>query len=412
MSMYNDYSFFVDAIHPSALLQYQSGKVTTQRQFRMQCRYAEEFALRQIGKFWVGSGGDFDAYPLPVLPVPFPFDGLDEQPRGYGRMNLVASGFSITPISVCCFNNNAVRVDGIADPADIDSLERYFKSSPEDVEDPWEPEDVDSANEDCECTVTISYEENPCDCCGYETNSLSENYGEWVTHESLLENTCISVERNPAYEMFTLPNGGLIWEGLPGSTEEELDARRLKSDSYAYKIIPKADIIVHWHNVPVAALCAIESHLTLFRGTVNDTNWGDVLFCDQATASEEPPTPCGCGKYEPETILFVDWQEDRSKRTDAFGGSYLSSGTTQNNMNTTTLKLFLKQKRITKPTTASYSDSDDCIDDNDEAYGWNHLFLDRKDPAEIDEWMRVVVEATGEPLFTPKSFTNLMKPII
>ncbi len=394
MSMYNDYDFDVIAVDPSGFLNYQSGKASSSLKFKMSCEHAEEFALRQMGKFWTA------AAPSPVLPVPFPFDNLTDQPRGYGRMNLVATGFSIEPLSAACFGNNlsAVRAP-VGDPADIDTMALYFD----------EGEGAD--NSCCECVVTLTYEENPCDCCGYDQNVLSETYREWVAHDDILPGTCISVERNPAYEMLTLPNGNLVWQDLPSSTEDEQRARQLKPDSYAYKIIPKADIIVSWHNVPVRNICAIENHLREFRGKVNSTAWGDVLQCDAAPVNE---AACGCGQYEPETIMFIDYQEDRSKRTDAFGGNFLVAGDPAHNMNTTTLKLIFKQKRIETPNSATYSDSNGCPDDNDEAYGWNHLFFDRNTEDDSPgEWMRVAVDnATEDPLFPLRSFNTIFYPLL
>jgi hypothetical protein len=212
--------------------------------------------------------------------------------------------------------------------------------------------------------------------------------------------------------MLTLPNGNLVWRDLPKDTPEEQAARQLKADSYAYKIIPKADIIVNWHNVPVRNLCAIENHLREFRGSVNSQAWGDILNCDAPPTDE---AACGCGQYEPETIMFIDFQEDRSQRTDAFGGFSTSGNFGQKNMNTTTLKLIFKQKRIAKETpTASYSDSDDCPDDNDEAYGWNHLFFDRNTEDDSPgEWMRVSVDnATEDPLFPLKNFVDIFYPVL
>jgi hypothetical protein len=392
--MYNDYDFDVIAVDPSGFLNYQSGKASSSLKFKMSCEHAEEFALRQMGKFWTA------AAPSPVLPVPFPFDNLTDQPRGYGRMNLVATGFSIEPLSAACFGNNlsAVRAP-VGDPADIDTMALYFD----------EGEGAD--NSCCECVVTLTYEENPCDCCGYDQNVLSETYREWVAHDDILPGTCISVERNPAYEMLTLPNGNLVWQDLPSSTEDEQRARQLKPDSYAYKIIPKADIIVSWHNVPVRNICAIENHLREFRGKVNSTAWGDVLQCDAAPVNE---AACGCGQYEPETIMFIDYQEDRSKRTDAFGGNFLVAGDPAHNMNTTTLKLIFKQKRIETPNSATYSDSNGCPDDNDEAYGWNHLFFDRNTEDDSPgEWMRVAVDnATEDPLFPLRSFNTIFYPLL
>jgi hypothetical protein len=398
MSTYNDYEFDVLEVHPSGLLSYQSGKVTTSRKFKMSCEHAEEFVLRQFGKFW--SAGT----PSPVLPVPFPFDWSNGQPKKYGRMNLVASSFSIEPLSAACFGNNLIgdRVP-VGDPADIGQMAMYFEPTPSDPD----PADPPVDNSCCECIVTISYEENPCDCCGYDPADR-----DWVVDQYILPGTCLSVERNPAYEMVTIPSANLVWADMPSSTEADQVRRQLRSDSYAYRIIPKADIIVSWHNVPVRNLCAIENHLRDFRGAVNDQSWGDVLQCDAAPTDS---AACGCGQYEPETILFVDFQEDRSKRTDAFGGNYLIASDTANNMNTTTLKLIFKQKRVERLTpTASYSDSDDCPDDNDEAYGWNHLMFDRdSDDTFGAEWMRVAVDnATEDPLFPIKNFVDIFYPVL
>jgi hypothetical protein len=398
MSMYNGYDFPVEEMLPSIMPSYSSGRVTASRTFSVPCIHAEEFCLRMIGKYY-----DPDAVSaIPQIAAPYPFDNLGV--LGWGQVNLVASSFAIEPLSECVFRNDYV-VDGdeetkhtlIVDPTAI--LQQAHHWIPE-VSLPFEDDNTGYL-----CKVTISYSENPCDCVFFNNSTK-----EWEAHSDVLPGTCLYVERNPSYEMFTLPNGGLVWEDLPSSTEQEQAARRLKADSYAYKIIPKADIIVHWNNVPVRHLCAIENHLKRFRGTVNDLAWGEVLFCD---ADAVNPTACGCGQYEPETIMFIDFQEDRAQKTDAFGGFARPEELFRSrNMNTTTLKLVFKQKRIEKPTSASYSDSDECPDDNDEAYGWNHLFLDREGVADAGEWMRVIVEATGNPLFELKSFSDIFYPVL
>jgi hypothetical protein len=389
MSMYNDYEFDVLEVHPSGLLSYQSGKVTTSRKFKMSCEHAEEFALRQFGKFW--SAGT----PLPVLPIPFPFDWTDGQVRKHGRMNLVASSFSIEPLSAACFGNNLPdERTPIGDPANIDQMALYFKVTPAN------PEEVQPNNSCCECIVTISYEENPCDCCGYDPDAH-----EWVVDDYILPGTCLSVERNPAYEMVTLPSANLVWRDMPRDTPEQQRARQLRADSYAYKIIPKADLIVSWHNVPVNAICAIESHLREFRGKVNETAWGSVMSCDAYTELESGFGGVVCEQYDPETIMFVDYQEDRSRRTDAFGGNYLIASDTANNMNTTTLKLIFKQKRVERTTAPT-------VDDPYLSYGWNHLFFDRNTEDESPgEWMRVGVDnETQDAIFPPMDFSDIFYP--
>jgi hypothetical protein len=167
-------------------------------------------------------------------------------------------------------------------------------------------------------------------------------------------------------------------------------------------VIPKADIIVHWHNVPINRLCQVETHLMQFRGCVNADTFGEVFTCDYIDP-DSGPEGVGCSEYESETLLFVDWQEDRSKRTDAFGGMRI--GDQYDNRNTTTLKLFFKQKRVVEPANESNSRSDDDVE---RIYGWNHLFLDRETGDDV--WVRVLVESTGLPLFPLTAFAFIMYP--
>lgn len=390
MSHYNEYTFDVkEVIFPEGAPQFQSGHATAARKFVMSCENAEEFVLRMLGKFYMIITPSL----TPYLPAPYPFDETGD--RTFGKFNLVARSFKIDPISACTFityyldlETDEVEKEYIKDPTDIDQMGRWFFGDRVPGID-----DSESA-----CFVTIGYEENPCDCIYYDPGE-----GDWIQPANVLQNTCLSAERNPAYEMFTLPNGGLVWEGITGS-----DAQ-LKADSYAYKVIPKADIIVHWHNVPVNKLCQIQGHLAKYRGCVNNALWGSILSCDN-DSSYPPEDECdedanGCRQYEPETILFIDWQEDRSQRTDAFGG--IRNIGQQDNRNTTTLKLNFKQKRVYVPAdlTDAYTENDVCV-----IAGWNHLFLDRTNGPDV--WKRVLVESTGDPIFTLKSFTDIFNPTL
>jgi len=400
MSMYTDYDFPVEEMLPSIMPSFSSGKVTATRTFSVPCIHAEEFVLRMIGKFYDFEETSF----IPQIPAPYPFDSTGA--LGYGQINLIASSFSIEALTECVFRNeHHILPDEVTEHTLITDPTAILQQAHH-----WIPEislPVDDDNNSYLCKVTISYSENPCDCLAFNNTTKL-----WEVNEFVLPGTCLSVERNPSYEMLTLPNGNLVWRDLPKDTPEEQAARQLKSDSYAYKIIPKADIIVNWHNVPIRNLCAIENHLREFRGSVNSQAWGDILNCDAPPTDE---AACGCGQYEPETIMFIDFQEDRSQRTDAFGGFSTSGNFGQKNMNTTTLKLIFKQKRIEKETpTASYSDSDDCPDDNDEAYGWNHLFFDRNTEDDSPgEWMRVSVDnATEDPLFPLKNFVDIFYPVL
>jgi len=392
MSHYNEYEFDVkEVMFQEGLPQFSSGHVSATRKFVMSCANAEEFALRMMGKFY----STLVAL-TPYLPAPYPFDETGD--LGYGQFNLVAKSFSMQALSACTFQMyyvadgyDTIETEYVRDPAEIEQMGKYF--------DEGRSAEAIAENSESVCVVTIQYEENPCDCIQFDTTT-----GEWISPEGVLLRTCISFERNPAYEMFTLPNGGLIWEGIP------IDDAALKPDSYAYKVIPKADIIVHWHNVPVNRLCQIETHLAKYRGQVNDADWGSVLSCDYVNPDYTPNAyadACAedipCKEYEPETILFVDWQEDRSQRTDAFGG--MRNIGQLDNRNTTTLKLNFKQKRIYIPAnlTDAYTENDACV-----VAGWNHLFLDREKG--LDVWLRVLVAATGDPIFPLKSFTNIFNP--
>lgn len=370
MTIYNDYYYEVKAIHPSGLVSFESGKAKSTRRFKVPCEYSEDFALRQIGKLYIP--GDTAS-----LPAPFPFSGSN---KPYGQMHLVASSFNIEPLCVGCFNVRYETEDSdtppIEDPVSQYQMERYWHRYPDGLDD-----------SECSCIVTIGYEENPCDCASWD-----EEAEEWVVAAGILPNTCISSERNPSYELFTLPNAPLVWSDLPPG-----ENRRLKSDSYAYKVIPKADIIVSWHNVPVNKLGQIETHLREFRGKVNEHDFGEDLFCDYVSSSESP----GVIPYEPETIMFIDFQEDRSKRTDAFGG--MRVGFSQaDNTNTTTLKLNFKQKRITQVSGSGSGSSEEIV-------GWNYLFRDT-DSGTSGVWARVQVEATSEDLFELKDFTTILYP--
>lgn len=385
MSMYNDLDFTVEPIEPSGLISYQSNHATSQRVFKVLAEYAEEFALRVLGKYYKASEGYFS----PILPAPFPMN--DGASARFGRITMVATGFNIEPLSKCCFQLATVGEESgdfssvISDPTDFDQMERYFGRH------------EGSDNSDCFSKVTIFYEENPCDCCFWNSTTKS-----WESHSEILPNTCISTERNPAYEMFTLPNAALVWKNVLDGQGQQV---QLKADSYAYKIIPKSDIIVHWHNVPVLYLCQIESHLRDFRGKVNQEEWGESILCNWNDITNSPSDDrIDCEYYEPETILFIDFQEDRSKRTDAFGGNIVDV-----NMNTTTLKLHFKQKRVEMEFGASGSDVSVSDDDTGIA-GWNHLFYDSD--TEPGAWRRVVVKADQTPIFKLRAFSDIMYPVL
>jgi hypothetical protein len=385
MGMYDGYDYKVEAILGSGKVSSPSGKLQGVRMFKVPSKYANEFALRMMGKF---RGEGAENYDYPMMPIHWPLHAVgDPDDRSY--FDMVAVGFDITPLDESCFNLINVDTGNHLDlqyPQSAYYLERYWNAE---LADSASEGDVDGqSNYSCQCfsKVTINYEESPCDCWRNATDTFSND----LFWEELLENTCVSVEKNAAYELYTLPNRNLVWKDLPAGPD-----RLLKGDSYAYKIIPKADITVLWHFVPVSALCTIESHLAEYRGYVNEEEWGGVLTCQFGLDSDSGDT--GNCMYEPETLLFVDYDEDRSKRTQGYIG-----------MNTTTLKLHFKQKRVIVTPAADPLPA--------EVVGWNHLFCDRgKGDSTFSEWQRVVVEIGGgnqSDLFPIRPFANLLKPTL
>jgi hypothetical protein len=393
MTMYNFYSvgdgaYTVEAINPSGLISAPSGKPQGERSFKVPSKHAHTFALRMMGKY--RGDGVTEDYSYPVMPIHWPIRNPASSTEYETYFDLRAVGFKIDPLDEACFNLMNVDTGNprvIQDPASAVTLERYWFPTPSGGDPDENPGNL---SESCECysKVTIFYEESPCDCWRDVEDVLSPDYY-WA---ELLENTCVSVEKNASYELYTLPNRNLVWKDLPAGPD-----RLLKGDSYAYKIIPKADITVNWHYVPVSALCEIQAHLAEYRGYVNEELWGKFLSCEFETFSDSGSDSGSACDYEPETLLFVDYDEDRSKRTQGYIG-----------MNTTTLKLHFKQKRVIVTPAADPLPA--------EVVGWNHLFCDRgKGDTTFSEWQRVVVEIGGgsqTDLFPIRPFANLLKPTL
>ena len=327
MSMFDDYDFEVEAVNPSGIVSVSDGKVSATRKFAVRSENAEELGLRLLGKYFLDG-----FYETPVLPAKYPSE----------RFSLVAKSFDIEQLSACKFElpNDLVFITDLEDEG---QLEQYLTGE---------------NSTDSHAVVTVQYSEPDWDCDGVE---------------GVEAETALSLEINPAYEMFTLPNRNLIWDiAVEGD-------REFKGDSYAYKIIPKSDVIVSWHNIPVSEMNIVLNGLKEYRGTVNEFSWGSVLFCESS----------GADIFEPETLMFIDAEEDRSKRTTGFRGPTWT-------MDTTTLKLHFKEK--------------DIFEDNMH-YGWNHLFLDNsKNGASVTSLWTKVRKKNGtetSPLFELKSFANI-----
>ena len=332
MTMFNDYTFQVEAVHPSGIVSCVDGKVSAVRQFIVRSEFAEELGVRLLGK-WANV-----TYTTPILPAEYPS----------AVFSMVAKSFSIEQKSACIFNVDS-ETDGvfIGDLESQSDMEKYWPSV--------------GASNDAYAVVTVNYSEPEWDCVGAVGSHIQPD-------------TAISVQINPAYEMFTLPDRNLVWADL---TKE----RELKADSFAYKIIPKSDVIVSWHNIPVVDLATILDGLNEFRGSVNDAAFGETMFCSFEGSAGDASI------FAAETLMFIDCEEDRSKRTTGFAASL---------MDTTTLKLHFKQKDIVEGVNH---------------YGWNHLFLDHsKNIAATSCWARVKQSQGGGTevdLFTQKDFTNI-----
>lgn len=299
-------------VHPSGVITANMGKVTSERRFLVPSAYAQQFALRMIGKWY----DPVNQWTSPWLPAPFPKSTDAIEPEYTQRLDLVATTWSIEPMSICCFTNAKVKVidedttsactGPIENVTSLIEAARYYGLVLVEIEGEDEttyelqlPEGS-GADQSCLSVVTISYQEPPWDC---ENRPNSSNVAPFAT---MMPNTAISLERHPSYEMFTAPNRALKWKDV------NLPDGRLAADSYATIIVPKADITVLWFNVPVMRLCEIETHLSRYRGTVNSVEYDlfkDCL-CDSMPASftdcsETGDTYC---QYRPNTLLFVDFQ--------------------------------------------------------------------------------------------------------
>lgn len=394
-SMASAFTWYKVQAIPGTSPSYSGNQLSSERAFLVPCAFAQEFGLRMLGKFYKPG-----TYETPNLPARYPIGTVFDDPEAWtSRLKMNAAGFRIDQPSDCCFEgrykgaleesqwlafitdaesfrqmerHHLIRYDGSLDVMKItgDMMDPECQPAPE----AEPPEDClkENANCSCLCKVTINYQEQPWDCAFPDVD--------------VLEHTALSIERSAGYEMFTLPNRNLVWKDIVAS--EETDSQ-LKGDTYASVIIPKTDITVTWHNVPVKRLCEIEAHLTKYRGTVNGCAFTLLSDC-LCAGTDTPDESCDSSitdtcKFEAETILFVDWSEDKQARTRGFY-----------KMNTTSLVLHFKQKRIEMDSGVA---------------GWNHLYLDRSGTGIAPgPWQRVVVKRGDnwtEPLFKLKNFSNI-----
>lgn len=382
--MRTGYTYTVKEVAPQMQPSVSGLTSSAERQFILPCQYAQDFGLRALGKFYNPA-----IFETPELPVEYPIDtynvGTSEWTTMYPQqVRLRAVGFRVEPPSDKCFNNDYVLRDGesfqivpgaVEDISSVWQLSRHWKMAATS-----DPAELPIATDDpcCMCVVAVEYQEQWWQCLWTDavTTTATEGALQW------LNETAFRVDRVASYELFTRPSRSLVWDGKAPPDDQ------IGPDSHAVVIIPSAEVTVEWHNIPVARLCELETHLNCFRNTVNSSV--PTLFnrcpCSQSLlAGENCDTPAegtDC-QYEPETLLFVDYAEDKNRRTNMFGP-----------MDTTTLVLTFKHKRIATAL--------------NQVVGHNHLLYDKVMGAGDDDWRRVKVQG-GTDMFPLKDFNKMFK---
>ena len=396
--------FELEAVAPSGIININDGKVTAVRKFRLMWKHFEEFQLRVLGKWYQeNDDGEFLKNWYPTLPAFYP-DKLQ-------RFSI--SAVSVNPVieesDKCSFNNDANILGGDDETVYVTSQPITDLISKEQLEGFYYSVDEGAAQfGDRYVVCEVLYSEPDWDC-------NSEHL------DGILRNTGIRSEINPSYEVYTVPSRSLVFSDMEKvTTEGETVDRALKDDTKAYIIVPKGDVIVHWSNVPVSLLCRIHSHLDNYRGKVNHEEWGSILYCGRISDAEST-TNDECQFFPPETLMFVDYEEDLSRRTYGFSNQYLGR-----DMNTTTLKLYFKFKKIPELVPENIGNEQsgsssaegldpDLVADSGIFYGWNHMPTDHStDGAAVTRWMRVKQEVGGQEkdLFERVDFLNIMNPSI
>jgi len=353
-------------------------QASAERRFKLPCQYVQDFGLRALGKLY-----ETGTYDFPELPVEYPHSNNpmgQQNPNGWAdsypqRLKLRAVGFRQEPTSDYCFNRDILDRGAIV-PAiltklnEVIEMAHYWKVS--ETTDPESGLPVAVEDNCCECVVSIQYQEQWWHCLWSDAiKTGNSEYQEW------LDETAFKVDRVASYELYTRPNRALVWgDKLDAGELDEPDAI-LGPDTHAVTVIPSAEVTVEWHNIPVSKLCVMETHLSKFRNKVNCTLMPFFNQCNCAQTSfklGDPPEDCSAAatdcQYEAETMLFVDFAEDKSRRTTCFGP-----------MDTTTLILTFKHKRIAK---------------GSDVYGHNHLLYDKSlGGADESEWQRVRTMSAG-----------------
>lgn len=387
-NMRHEYTYPVREVAPQIKPSITGLNASAERSFIVPCEYAQDFGLRALGKLY-----EPGTYDLPELPVEYPIDTYDNASSLWltpypQRLRLRASGFRIDPVSDNCFNNQfvdrtqtpiAIAEGTVEDLGSVFQLAKHWKMQLGEG-----PHGYESSGDGCcECIVTVQYQEPWWQCLWDDAVGTTTAAADlpW------LQETALRIDRVASYELYTRPSRSLVWDGKAAPDNH------LGPDSHAVVVIPSAEITVEWHNVPVQKLCSIEGHLNCFRNTVNDTTLD--LFgkcaCSQSVLVDSDCTSAGAAcQYEPETLLFVDYAEDKNQRTNIFGP-----------MDTTTLVLTFKHKRIATKLT----------DNPPVIVGHNHLLYDKTTDNTEDDWRRVKVKmgAGSTDMFTRKEFSKIFR---
>jgi hypothetical protein len=367
-SFSGDYT--VVEVAPSNLPSVSGLNASAQRQFKVPCQWAQDFGLRALGKLY--KPADPPGFILPQLPSQYPLTSFAPLDESYPQtLRLRAVGYRIRPASDYCFNDeifddetSTVISGKLTRLDDTDQIAKYWKFS-DTLPEGGNP--VAKEDSCCECMVEVDYQEQWWHCLWSEAVGISldpEPPQSRIDAQEWLDETAFKVDRVSSYELYTRPTRPLIWDGKSGANE------RLGPDSHAVTIIPSSEITIEWHNIPVSVLCEMEAHLNQFRQKVNCS---EVTFFRDCTCAQSAGEGVDCSsaqtacQYEPETLLFLDYSEDKNRRTSQFGP-----------MDTTTLVLTFKHKRIR---TAS-----------DVIVGHNHLLYDKTTANEDDDWKRVKVQ--------------------
>ena len=314
----------------SANIQVSNGRASTSRRFIVPADAAKEIGLRALGKYRDNIDTDLQ---VPWLPANYPYL-YPTQECNYFRM--VATGFTVEGVEAPCFQTLYTDEDEqdktyVYNLVDHNQLERYYTGGR-----------VSESAGPCQCLarLTINYETPPWE----------------YTHAdsaSICQHTALSIERNAGYEMYTLPKRNLYWDG-----DTSVDGK-LKQDAFASIIVPTADITVFWYNIPVANQKLYEAKLETFRGRVNNATFTVLNFGGKHK------------DYATETLLFMDYDEDVSRRTNSFPG-----------MDTTCLKLRFKEKAFIDQKSGTVA-------------GWNHMIKDTGKSGSDPVWAKVKIDAKG-----------------